>query len=138
MNFNKNDLIDAVLRRFYDTFRCTLDTADFVPEKYNDKICAYIFKNMKKAFRQIDKNDRVYRNARKKLEERLRVAAHTNAGSTDRARSTVSFNGVNDRSEQAALLNRVNDEPPESPETPEGSEPPNTRSSAAGNTDTAE
>ena len=29
-------------------------------EKYNAKICAYIFKNMKKAFRKIDRVDRVY------------------------------------------------------------------------------
>jgi len=60
MNFHKNELINSVLDNYYDTFSHTLDTAEFVPEKYNDKINKYIFKNMKKAFRQIDREDRKY------------------------------------------------------------------------------
>lgn len=96
INFNKNDLIDAVLNRFYDTFRCTLDTADFVPQKYNDKILAYIFKNMKKAFRMIDKTDRVYQKARKKLEAMLNAAARSNPGVNDRGQVTSSFSGADD------------------------------------------
>ena len=60
LNFHKNDLINATLVEFYKTFVHTLDTVDYVQEKYNAKICAYIFKNMKKAFRKIDRVDRVY------------------------------------------------------------------------------
>lgn len=58
INYNKNKLINTCLEKYYETFSRTLDTADFVPEKYNDKINAYIFKNMKKAFKKIDKEDR--------------------------------------------------------------------------------
>lgn len=60
MNYHKNDLIDECLIRFYTTFAHTLDTADYVPDKYNDKILKYIFKNMKKAFGKINREDRRY------------------------------------------------------------------------------
>ena len=67
MNFNKNKLINITLDEYYNTFRHTLDTCDFVPEKYNEKISRYIFKNMKKAFKRIDSEDRIYqRNFKKK------------------------------------------------------------------------
>ena len=58
MNYHKNDLIDECLIRFYTTFAHTLDTADYVPDKYNDKILKYIFKNMKKSFGKINREDR--------------------------------------------------------------------------------
>ncbi|MCM1437646.1 MAG: hypothetical protein NC131_00340 [Roseburia sp.] len=54
MNYHKNDLIDELLVRYYSTFAHTLDTGDYVPDKYNKKILNYIFKNMKRAFRKID------------------------------------------------------------------------------------
>lgn len=57
-DYKKNDLIDECLERFYKTFELTLDTADYVPEKYNDKILAYIFKCMKKQFKKIDRTCR--------------------------------------------------------------------------------
>lgn len=60
INFNKNELINLVLNNYYQTFSCTLDTADYVPEKYNNKIHKYIFKNMKKAFKKIDKEDKLF------------------------------------------------------------------------------
>lgn len=60
LNFNKNKLINKTLDEYYKTFSHTLDTADFVPEKFNDKIHKYIYKNMKKAFKRIDKEDKVY------------------------------------------------------------------------------
>ena len=66
MNFNKNKLINKTLDTYYETFSHTLDTADFVPAKFNSKICRYIFKNMKKAFKVIDKEDRVYQSSLKK------------------------------------------------------------------------
>lgn len=68
INFNKNKLINSVLVNYYDTFAHTLDTSDFVPERYNKKISRYIFKNMKKAFKRIDKEDRKYQRVfRKKV-----------------------------------------------------------------------
>ncbi len=60
LNYNKNKLINTCLHMYYETFSQTLDTADFVPDEYNDKISKYIFKNMKKAFKRIDKEDRIY------------------------------------------------------------------------------
>lgn len=79
LNYNKNKLINECLVRYYETFAHTLDTADFVPEKYNDKINAYIFKNMKKAFKRLDREDKrfqkqtvhKYKDARK---QKIRVA----------------------------------------------------------------
>ena len=56
----------------YATFAQTLDTADFVPEKYNKKILAYIFRNMKRQFRNIDREDRRYQRAVRK-KERLKA-----------------------------------------------------------------
>ena len=58
INYNKNKLINECLCKYYETFARTLDTADFVPTEYNDKINAYIFKNMKKAFKKVDKEDK--------------------------------------------------------------------------------
>jgi len=72
INYNKNKQINEMLTVFYQTFSHTLDTADYVPEKFNLKICKYIFKNMKTAFRKIDREDRKYqRIVNKKAKERL-------------------------------------------------------------------
>lgn len=60
INYNKNKLINECLIKYYETFAHTLDTADYVPEKYNNKILAYIFKNMKKQFKKIDREDKRY------------------------------------------------------------------------------
>ncbi len=68
INYNKNKLINQTLSKYYETFSLTLDTVDFVPEKYNKKICKYIFKNMKKSFKKIDKEDRKYQRKIKKNE----------------------------------------------------------------------
>ncbi len=57
MDFYKNDLINQVLNEFYKTFSQTLDTADYVPTKYNDKIRRYIFRNMKKSMKQIEREN---------------------------------------------------------------------------------
>lgn len=72
INYNKNKLINECLQKYYETFSHTLDTADFVPEKYNDKINAYIFKNMKRAFKRIDKADKLFQKEFKK-KERLKM-----------------------------------------------------------------
>jgi len=54
MNFNKNKLINKTLDKYYETFSHTLDTADYVPEKFNEKIHKYIYKNLKAKFREIE------------------------------------------------------------------------------------
>ena len=58
INYNKNKLINTCLIKYYETFSHTLDTADFVPDKFNDQILNYIFKNMKKSFKKINREDR--------------------------------------------------------------------------------
>ncbi len=73
LNYNKNKLINECLTKYYETFAHTLDTADFVPEQYNDKINAYIFKNMRKAFKRLDREDRrVQRALRKKVKAKMK------------------------------------------------------------------
>ena len=77
INFNKNKLINKTLDKYYETFSHTLDTADYVPERYNNKIIKYIYKNMKKAFRQIDKEDRKYQvNLRNKQKMKLQQTSN--------------------------------------------------------------
>ena len=81
LNYNKNKLINECLCKYYETFSHTLDTADFVPETYNDKINAYIFKNMKKAFKCVDREDKLFqkqvckKQAQKKKQEKRRAKA---------------------------------------------------------------
>ena len=66
LNYNKNKLINECLEKYYETFARTLDTADFVPEAYNAKINDYIFKNMRKAFKKVDKEDKRFQKAFRK------------------------------------------------------------------------
>lgn len=66
MNYNKNKLINETLDQYYETFSHMLDTCDYVPKNYNDKIGNYIFKNMKKSFGKIDKEDRKFQRKFKK------------------------------------------------------------------------
>lgn len=73
INYNKNKLINKTLDTYYDTFSHTLDTFDFVPEKYNAKISRYIFKNLKRTFRKIDREDRKFqREFKKKIKAKLK------------------------------------------------------------------
>lgn len=70
LNYNKNKLINECLDKYYETFSHTLDTADFVPDKFNDKILNYIFKNLKKSFKVLDKEigyskEKLLKNTRK-------------------------------------------------------------------------
>ncbi len=74
LNYNKNDLINECLSTYYETFARTLDTADYVPQRYNRKILRYIFKNMRKQFRKVDHEDRIYqREQRKKARAKVRA-----------------------------------------------------------------
>ncbi len=66
INYNKNKIINECLSKYYETFARTLDTADFVPAEYNDKITAYIFKNMRKTFKKVDKEDKRFQKAFRK------------------------------------------------------------------------
>lgn len=54
LDFYENDLIKETLNEYYDTFRHTLDTADYVPEKFNDKISKYIYKKMQQKFYEVE------------------------------------------------------------------------------------
>ncbi|WP_251548497.1 hypothetical protein [Pumilibacter intestinalis] len=73
INYNKNKLINECLSKYYETFAHTLDTADFVPEQYNDRILAYIFKNMRKAFKRLDREDKRFQKAfRKKAKAKIK------------------------------------------------------------------
>ncbi len=60
LNYNKNKLINKCLVKYYETFAHTLDTADYVPEKFNMKILNYIFKNMRRQLRKLNKEDRQF------------------------------------------------------------------------------
>ena len=80
INYNKNELINTCLGKYYETFALTLDTADFVPEKYNKKIMAYIFKNLKRQFRKIDREDRKYQKALRMAEKLKEQQAAENGG----------------------------------------------------------
>lgn len=82
LNYNKNKLINKCLVTYYETFAHTLDTSDYVPEKYNDKILKYIFKNMKRQFRKIDKEDKIYQ-AEQRKKARLK-AKQTKKNKTDK------------------------------------------------------
>lgn len=75
INYNKNKLINQALDKYYDTFAHMLDTCDYVPEKYNNKIGKYIFKNMKRHFKLIDREDRKFQ---KKLKDKLKSKENLN------------------------------------------------------------
>ena len=78
INYNKNNLVNTCLEKYYETFSRTLDTADFVPEKYNKRILAYIFKNMRRQFKRIDKADKSFqKDVAKKERLKAKQAATT-------------------------------------------------------------
>lgn len=54
LDFYENNLIKATLNEYYSTFQSTLDTSDFIPEKFNDKIRKYIYKKMQQKFKEIE------------------------------------------------------------------------------------
>jgi len=65
MEFIKNEIINEVLRQYFVTFEMTLDTAEYVPAKYGKKIHKFIFKNMKQKFKQVNREYRKEKLARK-------------------------------------------------------------------------
>lgn len=66
MEFIKNEIINEILKNYYNTFSLTLDTSDFVPEKYNKRIRRFIFKNMRSKFKEVNVS---YRKAKKLIKE---------------------------------------------------------------------
>ena len=88
INFNKNKLINKTLDKYYETFSHTLDTADYVPEKFNNKIHKYIYKNMKKAFRKIDKEDNKYQ---KDLKRKLKLKQQEEISNKDCPKSKLAL-----------------------------------------------
>ena len=88
INFNKNKLINKTLDKYYETFSHTLDTADYVPEKFNNKIHKYIYKNMKKAFRKIDKEDYKYQ---KDLKQKLKLKTQEEKATEDKPKNKLAL-----------------------------------------------
>ena len=72
MEFIKNELINEVLERYFETFAKTLDTVDYVPAKYGKKIHKFIFKNMRKKFREVN---HAYRRAKKQAGKAMGLPA---------------------------------------------------------------
>jgi hypothetical protein len=75
MEFIKNEIINEVLQQYFVTFELTLDTADYVPAKYGKKIHKFIFKNMKQKFKQVNKEYRKEKAARKNQVAKPQVEA---------------------------------------------------------------
>ena len=54
MIFKKNEYINEILDRHFETWSHTLDTADFVPKKYLKKIDKLIFDNLKQKLKECE------------------------------------------------------------------------------------
>lgn len=61
-----NDIIDVVFNRYVESYRCTLDLLDFMPEKDIDVFFAYLRSNMLKDFKRVKKEARILRRLKKK------------------------------------------------------------------------
>ena len=54
MEFKKNELLNDILDKHFETWSHTLDTGDFVPTKYLKKVDKIIFKNLKKKIKECE------------------------------------------------------------------------------------
>lgn len=54
MQFYENELINEVIDNYVQTWSHTLDTGDFVDEKFLHKIDNFIFKKMKLKFKEVE------------------------------------------------------------------------------------
>lgn len=61
INYNKNDLLDELHARFFQSYALTLDTADYIPQEYIDKVYKQIYKAQKKKYKEIFGIDKEYR-----------------------------------------------------------------------------
>ena len=77
LNFKKNDLINATINEYTNTFAQLNDKVS-VPENAKNFIRKYILKCEKKAFKEIDKQDkyfqRLYRRAWRKVRKEVVLA----------------------------------------------------------------
>ncbi len=58
IDLSKNDVVDAVFNRYVDSYRCTVDLLDFMPERDIDSFFAFLRKNMLKDFKRVNKEAR--------------------------------------------------------------------------------
>lgn len=75
VNYHETELFKECLKEYYAVFEGMLDTADYVPEKYNARICRYIFNRMKKAIRRMCKGNSEYQRELLKDEKAKWLAA---------------------------------------------------------------
>ena len=73
LDYRKNDMLDALLKRYYLTYSYTLDTIELVGEKVNKKIHKRIFKSFKKHWRQVDKLYKKQVRAEKRAQFKQRI-----------------------------------------------------------------
>ena len=107
INYHKNELINQCLQTFYATFAMTLDTADFVPVAYNKRILRYIFKNMRKAFKRIDREDRQYQ---KELAKKEKNGQNTGSTAADRSEDVTILMPNEAAGQESEPHNVVNDQ----------------------------
>lgn len=60
INYNVNDLLDELHARFFQSYAMTMDTGDYVPQKYIDKVYKQIYKYQKKLYKKAGKTDKAY------------------------------------------------------------------------------
>lgn len=77
IDYKKYELMKECMAETFEVYKCTLDVADYVPESHLDKTFAWIYKNMKKKQRQIDKENRKYQRTLKRLIRKGKVIKTT-------------------------------------------------------------
>lgn len=98
VNYNVNCLLDELHARFFQSYALTLDTADYVPDKYINKVYKQIYKAQKKQYKKIFKTNKCYQKwfkehlpqliaerQQKLLQEQLLQAGQIQPGETDHA-----------------------------------------------------
>ena len=90
MNFHRNDLIDKVLERNFESFEITVDTVDYVPKRYLKKIYRIIYRNLKRQIRWAKLEDRAYQ--RKLRQKDKQSYQRKNATTTDNATRRKTIN----------------------------------------------
>lgn len=60
INYNKNDLLDELHARFFQSYALTLDTADYVPQGYVDKVYKQLYKAQKAMYKKVGGTDKEY------------------------------------------------------------------------------
>ena len=85
-----NDVIDVVFNRYVESYRCTLDLLDFMPEKDIEVFLAYLRANMIKDFKRVNKEARILRRLKKKQARKAKkISKHLNAHTVGSPESAV-------------------------------------------------